>query len=242
MSKEFVHNDLLHELREVFVRGEVPPGAKVPEALLCERFGVSRTPLREALKVLAAEGHVELLPNRGARVREPSLAEVQGLFAVAGALEALAGEQAAERIDAAQLEHVSQLHAHMREAFANRQVQAYYDDNRAIHEAIIRATGNPVLIQQYAMVNARIRRIRFTSPMTPEIWQRAMAEHEGMLNALVRRDAATLSGILKTHLKHKCEAIVAALKQAEQAEHAALQAPAPRRRRARAPADATGAA
>lgn len=231
MSKEFVHNDLLHELREVFVRGEVAAGAKVPETLLCERFGVSRTPLREALKVLAAEGHVELLPNRGARVREPSLAEVKGLFAVAGALEALAGEQAAEQIDPAQLDHIAQLHARMREAFARRDVPAYYEDNRAIHEAIIGATGNPVLQHQYAMVNARIRRIRFTSPMTPEIWQRAMAEHEGMLNALIRRDAASLSGILKTHLKHKCEAIVTALRHAEQT---AAEAPAARRRRARA--------
>ena len=70
MAKEFVHNDLLGNLREVFVQGEFLPGSKVPEALLCERFGISRTPLREALKVLAAEGHVELLPNRGARVRE----------------------------------------------------------------------------------------------------------------------------------------------------------------------------
>ena len=211
MPKEFVHTDLLDRLREVFVSGEIAPGSKVPEAQLCERFEVSRTPLREALKVLAAEGQVELLPNRGARVRELTLDEVDGLFAVAGALEALAGEQAAQRITPEQLAEVTALHERLRGAFEARDIAAYYAANRSIHEAMVRATRNPVLQTQYAVVNARIRRIRFTSPMTEEIWIRAMAEHEGMLNALFRRDAATLSGILKTHLKHKCEAILEAL-------------------------------
>lgn len=211
MPKEFVHNELLERLREVFVSGELAPGSKVPEAQLCERFEISRTPLREALKVLAAEGQVELLPNRGARVRELSLEEVDGLFAVAGALEALAGEQAAQRITPEQLAEVIALHEGMRRAFAARDIAAYYAANRSIHEAMVRATRNPVLLSQYAVVNARIRRIRFASPMTEEIWCRAMAEHEGMLNALSRRDASSLSGILKTHLKHKCEAILEAM-------------------------------
>src|SRR5258706_11041363 len=93
MSKEFVHVTLLDELRELIIAGELPGGQKVPEGALCERFGVSRTPLREALKVLASEGHVELLPNRGARVRQLSTAEVEGLFDVAGPPQSLAGEQ-----------------------------------------------------------------------------------------------------------------------------------------------------
>ncbi len=230
MNKTFVHATLLDELREVFVQGEIASGSKVPEAALCERFAVSRTPLREALKVLAAEGHVELLPNRGARVRQLSLDEVEGLFSVAGALEALAGEQAAERITREELAEIRALHERMHDAFQRRDRTSYYQDNRAIHEAIVRATRNPVLLSQYAVVNARIRRIRFNSPMTEEIWERAVAEHDGMLNALSRRDAATLSGILKTHLKNKCEAIVKELRADEAA------APPRRQRRGSAPA------
>lgn len=214
MSKEFVHNTLLDNLREVFVCGEVPAGQKVPEAQLCERFGVSRTPLREALKVLAAEGHVELLPNRGARVRELSYEEVEGLFAVAGALEALAGEQACERVSPEEVLALAQLHERMREAHTQHDLLRYYELNRRIHEGIVAATRNPVLVAQYAMLNARIRRIRFASPMTQEIWARAMAEHEGMLNALQRRDATAMAGILKTHLKHKSQAILEAMRAA----------------------------
>jgi DNA-binding GntR family transcriptional regulator len=227
MSKEFVHNDLLDNLREVFVRGEVPPGQKVPEAQLCERFGVSRTPLREALKVLAAEGQVELLPNRGARVRALSLEEVDGLFAVAGALEALAGEQACERIAQDELDALAGLHARMKDAFERRDMASYYALNRQIHEGIVRATRNPVLVSQYAILNARIRRIRFDSPMTEEIWSRAMAEHEGMMNALQRRDSAAIAAILKTHLKHKSQAILEAMREA-----AVTEVPKRRRRQA----------
>lgn len=225
MSKEFVHTTLLEDLREVFVRGEVPAGQKVPEAALCERFGVSRTPLREALKVLAAEGQVELLPNRGARVRELSLDEVEGLFSVAGALEALAGEQACQRITEDELSALAGLHAQMREAYDQHDMLPYYALNRQIHEAIVQAARNPVLVSQYSILNARIRRIRFASPMTPAIWTRAMAEHEGMLNALQRRDSAAMASILKTHLQHKSEAIVQAMREAQAA------APAPRRAR-----------
>ncbi|RYY93140.1 MAG: GntR family transcriptional regulator [Comamonadaceae bacterium] len=227
MAKEFVHNTLLEQLREVFISGEVPAGQKVPEAALCERFGVSRTPMREALKVLAAEGHVELLPNRGARVRELSLQEVQGLFAVAGALEALAGEQACEGITADELDALAAIHHRMRAAYDRRDRAAYYEMNRQIHEGIVAATRNPVLATQYAVLNARIRRIRFASGMTEEIWARAMAEHEGMLNALQRRDPMAMAGILKTHLKHKSEAIVRAMRD----EEAAAPSPATKRRR-----------
>lgn len=218
MSKQFVHPDLLENLREVFIRGEMLPGQKVPEAELCLRFGVSRTPLREALKVLAAEGQVELLPNRGARVCDLSIVEVEGLFAVAGALEALAGEQACAHITLEELETLTDVHERMKKAFERRDIEAYYTLNRQIHEAIVRATRNPVLVTQYRILNARVLRIRFTSPMTDDIWSRAMAEHEGMMNALQRRDGSAMSGILKTHLKHKSDAIVLTMREFQTAQ------------------------
>ncbi|WP_295857312.1 GntR family transcriptional regulator [uncultured Xylophilus sp.] len=206
-----VHTSLLERLREVFVAGEFVEGDKVPEAALCERFGVSRTPLREALKVLAAEGHVELLPNRGARVRALSIAEAEGLFSVAGALEALAGEQACERISPEEIDALQTMHDEMRACRNRHDMAAYYALNMRIHSSIVDATRNPVLIGVYSTLNARISRIRFASPMSDDIWARAMAEHEGMQNALMRRDGAALSSILKTHLKHKCESILASM-------------------------------
>lgn len=208
MPKEFVHSHLLNQVREYIVAGGLTAGQKVPEGELCARFGVSRTPLREVLKVLAAEGHVELLPNRGARVKQPTPEEVQGLFDVTGALESLAGEHCCARISEVQVAHIEALHAQMLRAYREQDLAAYYAMNRQIHEAIVACTGNPVLQELYAQVNARIRRIRFTSPMTTAIWERALAEHEGMLNAIQRRDGVSLSAILKTHLQHKSQAIL----------------------------------
>lgn len=210
MSKLFVHNQLLADVRELIVAGGIAGGEKVPEATLCERFGVSRTPLREALKVLASEGHVELLPNRGARVRALDRGEIDGLFDVTGALESLAGEQCCARITDAEAQHIAALQMDMGRAFAARDLAPYYAINREIHQAIIAAAHNPVLQALYEQVNTRIRRVRFATPMTDDIWGRAMAEHEGMANAVARRDGATLASILKTHLRHKRDAILAA--------------------------------
>lgn len=213
VEKKFVHLNLLDSLREVFIEGEVPPGTKVPEAELCARFGISRTPLREALKVLAAEGHIELLPNRGARVRVLSIEEIDGLFTVTGALEGLAGEQVCSRIQEDEVAMLQCLHNQMWKAFRQRDSHSYYALNRQVHEEIVRATHNSILEAHYFLVNARLRQIRFASPMTEEIWMRAMTEHEGMMNALQRRDGAAMSSILKTHLKNKSEAILSAMRE-----------------------------
>jgi DNA-binding GntR family transcriptional regulator len=210
MSKLFVHNQLLIDLRELIVAGTIAGGDKVPEATLCERFGVSRTPLREALKVLAAEGHVELLPNRGARVRALDRTEIDGLFDVTGALESLAGEQCCDRITTREAQHIASLQTDMAHAYAARDLAPYYALNREIHQAIVAGAHNPVLQALYEQVNTRIRRVRFATPMTDDIWSRAMAEHDGMANAIARRDGSTLASILKTHLRHKRDAIVAA--------------------------------
>ena len=212
MAKLCVHLTLLHQVRELIVCGELPDEGRIPEEALCERFGVSRTPLREVLKVLAAEGHLRLLPNRGARVKKLTFDEVQGLFDVTGALEALAGEQCCLQITEIEAERLSALHARMMACHRDGDLHEYYRCNRAIHEGVIEGTHNPVLIELHGRVNARIRRVRFTTPMTPHIWNRAVAEHDGMMNALARRDGATLSSILKTHLTHKSQAIVGMMK------------------------------
>src|SRR5258708_3840162 len=93
-----LHDEILTRLRDYIVEGNIPDGGRVPERELCAMFGISRTPLREALKVLAAEGLVDLLPNRGARVRQLSERELGELFDVMGGLEGLAGRLACETI------------------------------------------------------------------------------------------------------------------------------------------------
>ena len=205
-----LHDDLVSRLRTMIVDGELPPGTRVPERELCQRFEVSRTPMREALKVLAAEGHVSLLPNRGAHVTRLTTSDVEELFAVSGALEALAGELACTRMTDTELAELKAMHYEMALYHARRDLPSYYALNRRIHEAIVQASGSRVLQGLYEQVSARIRRARFVAAMPPERWDEAMSEHEGILNALIRRDGATLAGILKQHLKNKSKQVVEA--------------------------------
>jgi len=226
--KANVHSDLLGQLRQALIEGEFPPETRLPEKLLCERYGISRTPLREAIKALASEGLVTLIPNRGAWTKTITVAETRHLFSVTGALEALAGEECCQNIAAAEVDALRGHHEAMRAAFDAGDLKTYYRLNRLIHESIVHATGNAVLIAIYAQVNARITRIRFVTPMTPAIWATAMQEHEGMMNAIERRDGAVLGAILRSHLTRKCEAIVEGL-----LAEAAPAAPAGRRTRRR---------
>lgn len=205
-----LHAEAVAQVRAMLLEGEIPPGARIPERELCEKLRISRTPLREALKVLAAEGLVQLLPNRGSRAAKLTDKDVRDLFEVCQGLEALAGELACERISDAEIAAIDQSHAEMIEHYRNRDLIRYYHCNRAIHEAIIAAACNPVLSGLYQSVTARIRRARYVAPMTLPRWALAMQEHEAILNALRRRDGVALSHILRTHLRHKRDEVLQA--------------------------------
>jgi DNA-binding GntR family transcriptional regulator len=198
-----LHEEAVAYVRTMLLEGEIPPGARIPERELCERLKISRTPLREALKLLAAEGLVQLLPNRGSRAAKLTDKDMRDLFEVCQGLEALAGELACERITDAQVAEIAASHAAMAQHFQNRDLLQYYRYNRAIHEAIVAAASNPVLSALYESVTARIRRARYVTPMTPPRWAMALQEHEAILNALYRRDGVALSHVLRTHMRHK---------------------------------------
>jgi len=152
-----MHDEVVSRLRHILTEGEIPPGARIPERELCASLGISRTPLREALKVLAAEGLVLLLPNRGSRAAKLTQKDVQELFEVCEALEAAAGELACPRISDEQLREIGVLQANMVEHYRAHDLLSYYRCNRLIHETIVRAADNAVLAGFYESVAARIR-------------------------------------------------------------------------------------
>ena len=117
ISRVSLHDETVSRLRALITDGALRPGSRIDERELCERFGVSRTPLREALKVLASEGLVELLPHRGSRVTRLSAPELRDAFEIVAALEALAGELACRRITDAQIDDIAAVHARMEEHY-----------------------------------------------------------------------------------------------------------------------------
>lgn len=207
-----LHDELVAQLRDMIVVGTLKPGQKVPEAELCEAFGVSRTPMREALKVLAAEGLLTLLPNRGALVASITIDEIEELFPIMGALEGLAGELAAERITPAATAAIRRDHDRMLRHYERRDWLAYSKLNRAIHEAIFAAAGNGALTAMYQSMLIRIHNVRFVARISEERWQQAVDDHEKIIAALEARSGRKLSRILTTHLQHKAEMIIETLK------------------------------
>lgn len=210
-----LHADLVDLIRDLIVEGDLEAGAKVPERVLCERFGVSRTPLREALKTLASEGLLELLPHRGARVARLTEEDVDQMFPIMGALEALSGELACQNLTEEQFAEIQALHYQMILHYTRKELSAYFAANQQIHEKIFEASANPLLLQMYRTLAGRIRRARFVANMSAERWQQAVDEHEEMLAALSKRDGKALADVLKRHLHNKCETVKAHLRTEE---------------------------
>jgi DNA-binding GntR family transcriptional regulator len=206
-GKRMLHEEIVTRVRDQLVSGLIPPGARVPERALCQQFGISRTPLREALKVLAAEGHVQLLHRRGARATRLTAKDVQDLFEICEGLEALAGELCCARISDEQVALIAVLNREMVGHYERRDLQPYFRCNRLIHEMIVHATGNAALIAIYESIAARICRARYAAPMPADHWALAIREHDAILNALERRDGTGLGHLLRRHLRAKREQV-----------------------------------
>jgi DNA-binding GntR family transcriptional regulator len=213
-----LHEQAAQRLRQMLVEGRIAPGAKLNERELSERLNVSRTPLREAIKMLAAEGLVELLPNRGAVAVALTEEDILHTFEVMAGLEAQAGELAAQRITEQELAEIQAMHFEMMAAYTRRDLSAYYGLNARIHSAINTAARNPVLSQVYQQVNARLQALRFRSNQDGEKWKNAMKDHEKMIEALAAHDANAMREVLLTHLRNKREVVLEQLREAGRQE------------------------
>ncbi|HZY16226.1 MAG TPA: GntR family transcriptional regulator [Ramlibacter sp.] len=210
-----LHEQAAQRLRQMLVEGDIAPGAKLNERELSELLNVSRTPLREAIKRLAAEGLVELLPNRGAVAVALGEADVRHTFEVMAGLEAQSGALAAERITPQELAEIQAMHFEMLAAYTRRDLSAYYSLNARIHSAINAAAKNPVLAAVYDQVNARLQALRFRSNQDGAKWARAVQEHGQMLEALAARDGAAMRELLQQHLRNKRDVVLELLREAQ---------------------------
>jgi DNA-binding GntR family transcriptional regulator len=213
-----LHGEILARLRDHIVEGSLSEGARIPERQVCEMFGISRTPLREALKVLASEGLVDLLPNRGARVRTLSEQDIRDLFDLLAGLEALAGRLACEAITEEEIAEIEALHHEMYAFYLHHDLHGYFQVNQVIHRKIVEASRNTALSLTYASYTGRMRRIRYSANLARnrDRWREAMREHEAILDALRRRAGLELSDILFLHLRHKQAAAIAHLAESRQ--------------------------
>jgi DNA-binding GntR family transcriptional regulator len=208
IPRRALHDELADRIRQMIIEGDLPADQKVPEKDLCARFGVSRTPLREALKVLANDGLLVLTPNRGSTVAGVTEQDIQDVFPVMSALESLAGELAVENMSDDAIAAVQETHEAMVQAYRDKNQALYFRLNQQIHQAILQGSGNAALITVYQSLNIRITRMRYIADMTRDRWEQAVAEHIVMMDALVARDGDLLSDVLCHHLENKRETVL----------------------------------
>ena len=204
---EFLHELATRRLREMIVKSELGPGARLHEQSLSETLGISRTPVREAIRALAAEGLVEVSSNKGAAVREMTVNEVLDTFQVIGALDSLVGELAVANMTPQDLADLEDMHDRMRSRFEAKDLFGYFKTNQEIHRKLVTMSGNVTLQRQLQALNAQVQSFRYSVNIDRASWERSMRDHELIMDPLRNRDPGALAKLLRQHLPDKADVV-----------------------------------
>lgn len=211
IERPTLHNVVVTRIRDMIIEGLLPSGMRIHEGQLGEQLGISRTPLREALKVLASEGLVELVPGRGATVRKLNPKDVLDMLEVLSHLERMAGPLTCRNATDEDIREVRRLHEEMMVFYAARDRLRYFKLNQQIHSLMIALSGNESLSLVHDILQTRMKRIRYLGDQKEETWQAAVADHESMMAALEARDGLRLSKAMADHLSGTWERIKSAI-------------------------------
>jgi DNA-binding GntR family transcriptional regulator len=211
ICRRALHDELAQLIRAMIISGELTPGQRINEQALCTRFLVSRTPLREALKVLSAERLVRLLPNRGAVVAGITHAEADDLMLILGVLMTLAAELACARMSEREIAEIRANYQAMIDDFQRGEKSSYLELDRGIQAAIFKAAGNAALVDIHHLLEARLGNVLSLADTPPPRWREAVEEHRRMVEALEAGDAAAFARIAREHTRHQAEVVRQAL-------------------------------
>ena len=200
LNRRTLHDEVVDRVRTLIVEGRLAPGERIHESQLGRALGVSRTPLREALKVLASEGLIELVPGRGAVVKRLTQKDVRDMLDVLIALETLAARFACRNATDEEIARLRRTHDEMMALYAAGNRLEYYWRNQAIHAGLAQLSGNALLASLHQVIAARLKRIRFIGNEEPDKWAGAVAEHDAMIAALETRDEGRLADVIHRHL------------------------------------------
>lgn len=200
LSRQHLHERVAEELRNRIITGQLPPGARLAVKELAEEIGVSLTPLREAIKLLASEQLIEMTPNRGARVSAVTVEQTRHLFEVISGTEALAAELACKRMTDAELAELQGLHEEMQSVAGTAGRGRYFDLNRRIHDLIVVFARNPILGGQRARLAQQAERVRYIALGNDGRRGAAVQEHRELMVAFEARDPEAARRIWRRHL------------------------------------------
>lgn len=208
---------IAEELEEGVFDGTYPDGHRLDEVRLAEKFGVSRTPLREALQRLARSGLVELIPRRGAFVRQPGPVELVEMFEVMAEVEAVCGRLAAMRISEKALADLQDANDRCQIAVDLQDPETYYLENERFHNIIYQQSGNSFLATETGALHRRLKPFRRQQLRLRGRMSQSLGEHRAILEALEKGDPDATANALRGHVAvqgEKFHSLMATLKNA----------------------------
>jgi len=203
-----LHQEIVSRIRKMIQKGTLVRGQKVNEKDLCESMGVSRTPVREALRQLTSEGLIQLIPHKGAFVSRPCIEEISDLFEVMSVLEGTCARLAATLMKEKDLQKIEALHKELEAHYRNRDHEAYLKTNHVFHVFIQELTGNRVLNDVINGLKQKILLYRQKQLYQPERFDQSIQEHRNLLGAFRTRDPESAESLMKHHLLMQCKALV----------------------------------
>lgn len=215
IERKTLHDEVVERMRDLIIEGRLAALERINETELCRSLGVSRTPVREAIKTLASEGLIELVRNKGAIVKRLGTDEIEDMLEAVAVIERYAAEVGVIRATQSEIDEIVKMHKEMKAFYKVRDRLSYYKLNQMIHSALVALTQNQTLIATHEVLQMRLRRIRYVGNELPTSWSGAMREHEAMIKALKKRDAAGLREAVDIHLDRTGDRVVAFVHEAQ---------------------------
>jgi len=203
-----LHQEIVSQIQQMIQKGILVKGQKIDEKRLCESMGVSRTPVREALRLLKSEGLVELIPHKGAFVSQPCIEEINDMFEVMSVLEGTCARLAATHMNEKDFQKIEALHRDLEVHYRNGDSVAYLKRNNVFHVFIQDLAGNRVLNDVINGLRQKILLYRQRQLYQPERFDQSIQEHRNLLEAFRRRDPDSAETLMKHHLLMQCKALV----------------------------------
>lgn len=203
---------VLEAIREAIMNGSLQPRERLMEIQLAEELGVSRTPVREALRKLELEGFIVMVPRKGAYVSDLSMKDIADVFEIRAALEGLAAALAAERITEDELEAMERLLVEKGEAIQQDNIDKLVEVDTKFHEAMYKASRNERLSSIISNLREQIQRFRLTSLSVPGRKKESLEEHRNIVEAIQARDVQLARQLAQEHIENAENVLIDSLK------------------------------
>lgn len=209
---------ILETIRDAILKGTLKPGERVSEPDLAERFGISRTPIREAFRQLESEGYLQVVPRKGAVVASLSERDIEEFYAIKIILEGFAAKMAAEKLTVKEIERLESINERLQKMADEGDVKKFFRVHNEFHEVFIKAAGNEKLAEMINQLVMKFKRLRLASLSQPGRMEVSVEEHRKMIQAFKNHDGERADGLVRHAATIGAEVLIQSMKQSETAE------------------------